>query len=149
MRHTCPTPADTLALASRLAPSIRAGDVIVLAGRLGAGKTLFAGGLAAGLGIEEPVISPTFVLMRQYRSGFLPMIHVDVYRLGTLNEFDDLDVFDLAAEGVLVIEWGDAVDTALPADHLRVEIGVGDDEGRVIELVPYGSWVGRRLEVAP
>ena len=103
----CPEAADTQAFAGRLASTLRPGDVIVLVGGLGAGKTLFTGGLASGLGVEEPVVSPSFVLVRQYSSGFMALVHVDVYRLGSLNEFDDLDVFELAEEGVLVIEWGD------------------------------------------
>ena len=145
----CPGEGDTRALASRLAPVVRPGDVIVLAGGLGAGKTCFTGGLATGLGVEEQVVSPSFVLMRQYRSGFLPVIHVDVYRLGSLNEFDDLDVFELAADGLLVIEWGNAVESAVPSDHLRVEFVVEEDETRVIRLIPSGDWVERSLaEVA-
>jgi tRNA threonylcarbamoyladenosine biosynthesis protein TsaE len=77
-------------------PLLNPGDVVVLKGGLGAGKTLFTGGLAAGLGVEEQVVSPSFVLVREYRSGFMPLIHVDVYRLGSINEFDDLDVFEMA-----------------------------------------------------
>lgn len=142
----CPTQADTQALAARLAPAVRPGDVIVLAGGLGSGKTCFTGGLAAGLGVEEQVLSPSFVLVRQYHSGFLPVFHVDVYRLGSLNEFDDLDVFELAADGVLVIEWGDAVESAVRRDHLRVEFGVEEDESRLIRLVPFGDWSERKLE---
>lgn len=145
--HTCPTPSDTVALAGRLAPLLRPGDVLVLAGGLGAGKTLFTTGLAAGLGVEELVASPSFVLMREYRSGFMPLIHVDVYRLGSLNEFEDLDVLDTAADGVLVVEWGDAVEAGLPRDHLRIEIAVREDGGRDITLVPAGSWSGRPLEL--
>lgn len=144
----CPEPADTQAVAGRLAPHVVPGDVIILAGRLGAGKTLFAGGLAAGLGVEENVNSPSFVLVRQYHSGFIPMYHADVYRLGSLNEFDDLDVFDLAREGVLVIEWGDAIEAIIPPDHLRVEIAVGDDETRTIRFIPSGSWTDRKLDLA-
>ena len=68
-----------------------------------------------------------------------------VYRLGSINEFEDLDVFEMAAEGVLVIEWGDAVEAALPADHLRVEFEVEDDETRVLRLVPHGDWNERDL----
>ena len=149
MEFVCPTPADTLALASKIAPNVEPGDVIVLTGRLGAGKTLFAGGLAAGLGVEEHVNSPSFVLVRQYHSGFIPMFHVDVYRLGSLNEFDDLDVFGLARDGVLVIEWGDAIERLLPEDHLRVDLTVGEDEVRTIRLIPSGSWATRKLEVGP
>ncbi len=141
----CPTPTDTQALAARLAAYLRDGDVIILVGGLGAGKTLFAGGLAGGLGVEEPVISPSYVLIRQYDSGFLPMFHVDVYRLDSLNELDDLDVFQLAREGVLVIEWGDAVATALPEDYLRVELEVEEDGSRLIRMIPVGAWVDRDL----
>jgi tRNA threonylcarbamoyladenosine biosynthesis protein TsaE len=143
---SCPTEAETQAVARKLAALLRPGDVVLLAGGLGAGKTLFAGGLASGLGVEEPVVSPSFVLVRQYRSGFLPVVHVDVYRLSSINEFDDLDVFELAADGVLVIEWGDAIEAVIPEDHLRVDFEVASDEGRVLRLIPSGSWVDRDLE---
>jgi tRNA threonylcarbamoyladenosine biosynthesis protein TsaE len=134
-------------LASKLAASLRPGDVIVLAGGLGSGKTLFTAGLAAGLGVEEPVVSPSFVLVRQYRSGFLPMVHVDVYRLGSINEFEDLEVFALAPDGVVVIEWGDAIEGAIPEDHLRVEFTVEPDATRVLRLLPGGTWLERDLEL--
>jgi tRNA threonylcarbamoyladenosine biosynthesis protein TsaE len=135
---------DTEALGGRLASSLRPGDIVVLAGGLGAGKTLFTRGIATGLGVEEPVVSPSFVLVREYRSGFMPVVHVDVYRLGSINEFDDLDVLEMANEGVLVIEWGEAVDPALPRDHLRVEFEVAD-QSRTIRFVPEGSWSRRDL----
>lgn len=142
----CPREADTRAFAGRLASALRPDDVILLAGRLGCGKTVFAGGLAAGLGVEEQIVSPSFVLVRRYGSGFMPLIHVDVYRLGTLNEFDDLDVFEMAREGVLLIEWGDAVEPVLPDSHLRIEFQVEEDESRVLRLVPSGSWADRDLK---
>ena len=143
----CPEPANTQAFAGRLASVLRPGDVVVLAGGLGVGKTLFTGGLAAGLGVDEPVSSPSFVLVRQYLTGFIPVVHVDVYRLGSLNEFDDLDVFEMAEEGVLVVEWGDAVESTLPEDHLRIDFVVDhDDETRVLRLIPSGDWVARDLE---
>lgn len=139
----CPTETDTRALAGRLAALLRPGDVVLLAGGLGSGKTLFTGGLAAGLGVEEQVVSPSFVLVRQYHTGFMPVIHVDVYRLGTLNEFDDLDVFERAADGVLVIEWGDAVVSALPSDLLIVEFDVDENETRTLRFLPTGRWAQR------
>lgn len=141
----CPEEADTLAVAGRLAAEVRPGDVIVLAGSLGAGKTCFAGGLAAGLGVEEQVVSPSFILMREYRSGFLPFVHVDVYRLGSINEFEDLDVYNRAADGVLVIEWGDAVGSALPPDVLTVQFEVSDDGARTLTFAPSGDWRQRDL----
>jgi tRNA threonylcarbamoyladenosine biosynthesis protein TsaE len=141
----CQTEDDTRAFAARLASVLRPGDTLVLVGGLGVGKTLFTGGLATGLGVEEEVLSPSFVLVRRYDSGFLPFVHADVYRLGSVNEFDDLDVFEMSEGGVLVIEWGDAVESALPADHLRVEFSVEEDEARVLRLIPSGDWVGRDL----
>lgn len=129
-----------------MASSLRPGDTVVLVGDLGSGKTLFTRGLATGLGVDEPVLSPSFVLVREYRSGFMPVIHADVYRLGTINEFDDLDVLEMARDGVLVIEWGGAVASALPADHLRVEFDVNDDESRILRFVSAGSWAMRELD---
>lgn len=142
----CPTEADTQRVAGRLSATLQPGDVVVLAGPLGSGKTLFTRGLAAGLGVDEPVVSPSFVLMRQYRSGFIPIVHVDVYRLGSLHEFEDLDALELAADGVLVIEWGDAVEPVLPPDHLHVAFSVEEDGTRVLRLTPAGSWRSRNLD---
>jgi tRNA threonylcarbamoyladenosine biosynthesis protein TsaE len=141
----CPTVADTQALAGRLAALLRPGDLIVLCGGLGAGKTAFTAGLAVGLGVEEPVLSPSFVLVRRYESGFMPLTHVDVYRLGSINEFEDLEVLEMAQDGVLVVEWGDAVEADLPEDRLRVEFEVEGDGARVIHLRGIGSWVDRPL----
>ncbi len=141
----CPTDADTRAAARRLAALCRPGDVIVLNGSLGAGKTAFAGGLADGLGVDEPVTSPTFVLMRTYRSGFLPFFHVDAYRLGSIGEFEDLAAIESSEEGVVVIEWGGAVAAALPKDRLEVDLTRNDDESRTIRLRPAGSWTTRQL----
>jgi tRNA threonylcarbamoyladenosine biosynthesis protein TsaE len=145
----CPRPGDTADLGARLAALLRPGDVVVLSGPLGAGKTLFTSGIAAGLGVEEPVISPSFILTREYTSGFLPLIHADIYRLTTRNEFDDLDLLSQSSPGVLVIEWGDVVEPILPPDHLRVDFEVDDDEARNITLVPFGSWRTRVTELNP
>jgi tRNA threonylcarbamoyladenosine biosynthesis protein TsaE len=141
----CLTEEETRAVGRRLAATLRPGDVVVLAGGLGVGKTLFTSGIAAGLGVEEQVVSPSFVLVRQYRSGFLPLIHVDVYRLGSLNEFDDLEVFELGADGAVVIEWGDALEGAIPEDHLRIDFVVEHDGARVLRMVPGGVWAERDL----
>lgn len=142
----CRTEADTRRVAGRLSATLQPGDVVVLAGPLGSGKTLFTQGLAAGLGVDEQVVSPSFVLVRQYRSGFIPVVHADVYRLGSLNEFADLDVFELASDGVLVIEWGDAVDSVLPMDNLRIDFIVEDDGTRLLRLTPGGTWRSRNLD---
>lgn len=137
---------DTRAIGRRLASFLGPGDVVLLAGELGAGKTAFAGGLAEGLGIEEPVISPSFMLVRRYVGGFTPLTHADVYRLGSLNELEDLDLSEESREGVLIIEWGNAVASAMPEDHLRVEIDVTGPDERVLRLVAHGAWQTRSLK---
>jgi tRNA threonylcarbamoyladenosine biosynthesis protein TsaE len=143
----CPLPVDTASLGARLAAHLRAGDIVALSGPLGSGKTLFTGGIASGLGVEELVTSPSFILVRQYLSGFLPLIHADVYRLCTQNEFDDLDLIDESADGVLVIEWADAVEGILPLDHLKVGFGVDPDDTRVVTFDgPEERWSEMSLE---
>ncbi len=113
---------------------------------MGSGKTVFATGVAEGLGVEERVTSPTFLIMRSYRSGFLPFIHVDAYRLGSLGEFDDLAALDEAADGVLVVEWGDIVAAGLPGDRLTVTFERVDEAARSITLVGAGSWTDRAIK---
>ncbi len=144
LEFTSTSPAETLALGRRLAGLLRPGDVILLVGRLGTGKTLLASGIAEGLGVEEPVTSPTFVIVRSY-DGFLPVHHADVYRLGSTGEFDDLDLFATADEGVLLIEWGNAIAAAVPDDHLVVELIAAGDETRLIRFAPHGDWCDRPL----
>ena len=138
------SPAETLSLGRHLAAFMSAGDVILLAGRLGSGKTLLAGGIGEGLGVEEPLTSPSFILARVHE-GFLPVVHADVYRLGTSAEFEDLDLPEQARDGVLLIEWGDAVAHGVPEDHLLVQIEILSDEQRRFYLHPSGRWVQRPL----
>jgi tRNA threonylcarbamoyladenosine biosynthesis protein TsaE len=139
------SPAETLALGRRLAGLLRPGDVVLLVGRLGAGKTLLASGIAEGLGVQDPVTSPSFVILRSY-DGFLPLHHADVYRLTSTGEFDDLDLFSSAADGVVLIEWGDVVAGAVPPDHLVVDIHILADDARRISFTGAGDWQTRALE---
>ncbi|NNF87203.1 MAG: tRNA (adenosine(37)-N6)-threonylcarbamoyltransferase complex ATPase subunit type 1 TsaE [Acidimicrobiia bacterium] len=134
-----------MAVGRRLAGLIWAGDVVLIDGELGVGKTTFVAGLAEGLGVEEPITSPTFILMRTY-PGLLPLTHADVYRLDTLAEIEDLELTEASADGVLAVEWGTAIEQWMPADHLVVRLRLGDDEVRRIELVPYGNWATRPLQ---
>ncbi len=139
---------ETLALGRLLATQLRAGDIVLLSGRLGCGKTVLAAGIAEGLGVEQAVVSPSFVIVRSYADGFLPLFHADVYRLGSLAEFDDLGIVDDAGDGVLLVEWGDAVAESLPDDHLVIRFTVENDDVRLLELDLHGSWMDRDLEVA-
>jgi tRNA threonylcarbamoyladenosine biosynthesis protein TsaE len=145
---TARTADDTRALAAAVAPLLRERDALLLTGELGAGKTTFVQGLAAGLGVEEHVASPTFTLIREYR-GRLPVAHVDVYRLDRIQDVVDLALDEVAdGDAVLVVEWGDAVDELLPEERLRVELTTTDvtgaDETRRIAVRAKGSsWAGR------
>ncbi len=140
---------DTRAVGRRLAGLLRPGDVLLLSGELGAGKTTFIAGIGEALGIEEPVTSPTFVIVRRYDDGFLPLTHADVYRLGSTGEFDDLDLLETGIDGVTVIEWGDAVAGMISGDHLKIELLVVEEGDRLIRMHPLGSWASRPLwEVA-
>ena len=136
---------DTRALAAGVASLATPGDLIVLAGDLGAGKTAFAQGFAKGLGVEEPVTSPAFILVRTYE-GRLPLVHLDVYRLDTIQELVDLGIAELLDDGaVTLVEWGDAVAPGLPADFLevRLEAGGGPDD-RLVNIRTVGpTWPPR------
>lgn len=110
---------DTQRLAAAVAADLHPGDVVALSGELGAGKTCFVQGAAAALGVEVAVTSPTFVLERIY-PGRVPVVHVDVYRLGSLQDVLDLGEEVFAADVVTFVEWGDAVASLLPPDRLEV-----------------------------
>jgi tRNA threonylcarbamoyladenosine biosynthesis protein TsaE len=143
------SPDATRALAAALGPLLEAGDVVSLVGDLGAGKTAFAQGLAAGLGVDGPVTSPTFTIVQEY-VGRLPVAHVDVYRLDTVQDLYDLGFDELIDDGrVTIVEWGDLIAQALPAERLvvRIEPGAADTE-RVLDFAFHGArWLGRRAVI--
>jgi tRNA threonylcarbamoyladenosine biosynthesis protein TsaE len=138
LRARTASPDATRDLAARLARAARRGDVIVLQGTLGAGKTTFAQGFARGLGVDGPVTSPTFTLVRQYPCALGQLVHVDVYRLEQLAEVDDLGLEDLGEDGVVLVEWGDVARPALGPVAWTVSIGRpeqdGDDDDRVLTV---------------
>ncbi|GAB4080495.1 tRNA (adenosine(37)-N6)-threonylcarbamoyltransferase complex ATPase subunit type 1 TsaE [Modestobacter muralis] len=140
-----PTVADTQAFGRELAALLRAGDLVVLAGPLGAGKTALTQGIGAGLGVRGPVTSPTFVLARVHRGGRLTLVHVDAYRLGSMADVDDLDLDATAEEAVTVVEWGHGLVEQLADEHLVVELDRRDDDVRTARLVPVGAGWERRL----
>lgn len=143
------TAADTRAYGERLASVLRAGDLVVLTGPLGAGKTALTQGIAAGLGVRGPVTSPTFIMARVHADGRVPLVHVDAYRLGgsadLAGEIDALDLDVTAEDAVTVVEWGADVAHRLAEDYLEVQLTRADDsEERTAELVPHGpSWPSR------
>lgn len=137
----------TKALARRLAKLLRAGDVLLLQGPLGAGKTAFAQGLGEGLGLETPVNSPTFILMARHE-GPLRLFHADLYRLEDPEEVAELALDEQGAEGVLAVEWPERAFEVLPAEHLLVIIEPveGDTDARRITLVPSGARAQQLLD---
>lgn len=153
-----PTTADTREVAQVVARALRAGDVVALTGELGAGKTAFVQAAAGALGVTERVTSPTFLLRRDYE-GRVPVVHLDVYRLQSLQEVVELGYDDvLDGTRVAFVEWGDAMRPLLPADHLEVELTVAEpgpaaalseSEPRRILVRPHGDdWVRRLGDLA-
>jgi tRNA threonylcarbamoyladenosine biosynthesis protein TsaE len=147
------TAEDTRAIAEAVGASLVAGDLVSLTGELGAGKTTFVQGAVRPLGVRDPVVSPTFTLVREY-SGTVPVHHVDVYRLDRIQDVLDLGFDEMLDDGsVVFVEWGDAIDTILPAEHLEVRLSLaGDEDGpddgegdrRAVSLVAHGASWDRR-----
>jgi tRNA threonylcarbamoyladenosine biosynthesis protein TsaE len=145
------TAEDTRAVGEAIAGLLRQRDAVILTGELGAGKTTLVQGIARGLGVIDQVVSPTFTLVREYH-GRLEVAHVDVYRLERIQDVMDLGLEEIGdGEAVLLVEWGDAVQEVLPADHLTIElIGEENGEARRLTFTPGGeTWVERweRLEM--
>lgn len=140
-----PTEADMRALGRQLAPLLRPGDLLVLAGPLGAGKTTFVQGLGAGLGVATPITSPSFVLARVHEvpPGSVPLVHGDAYRLGSVAELDDLDLETPAEGAVTVVEWGEGMAEDLADERLEIFIEREDGDERVVRLTGVGRrWQG-------
>jgi tRNA threonylcarbamoyladenosine biosynthesis protein TsaE len=146
VRLRTPSAEATRELAAAIGPLLGGGDVLVLAGDLGAGKTTFTQGLAVSLGVTAPVTSPTFTLVHEY-TGRVPVVHIDVYRLEHLQEVHDLGFDELVGgDAIAVVEWGDVLGPLLPPDRLHVafEYASDDENTRVVSLTPHGvTWATR------
>ena len=149
------TVADTQEFGRRLAAVLRPGDLILLTGPLGAGKTALVQGIGAGLAVTGDVTSPTFVIARVHRpdearGGSVTLVHADAYRLGDAvdprAEIDDLDLDAHAEDAVTVVEWGAGLVEHLNDEYLRVGIDRRDDDTRVIDLLPHGGDWAERLK---
>lgn len=140
------SPRQTQSLGAVLGRLAEAGDVILLVGTLGAGKTCLVQGLARGLEVLDSVTSPTFTIIREYR-GRLPLYHVDCFRIGSPQETDELGLEDyLGSQGLCVVEWADRVMEALPPEHLLVRIEYAGDRDRRFRLEAHGARYERLLE---
>jgi tRNA threonylcarbamoyladenosine biosynthesis protein TsaE len=139
---------QTRRLGEAVASVLGHGDVVALAGDLGAGKTTFVQGAAAALGVIQHVVSPTFTLVREYQ-GRVPVHHVDVYRLERINDVLDVGFEEMLENGVTFVEWGDAVEALLPASSLMVRLTVPEDQAdpdrRLVAVAARGpAWDARR-----
>ena len=134
------TPSDTHEFGRRLAAVLRPGDLVVLNGPLGAGKTALTQGIGAGLGVVGRVVSPTFVIARVHQGGRIPLLHVDAYRLGSLAEVDDMDLDVAIEDSVTVVEWGAGLVEQLTDARLEVSIErAPESEVRSVRLTPVGD----------
>ena len=126
---------ETVAAGRDLGATLSAGDTVLLFGDLGAGKTAFVRGLAEGLGIDNAeVTSPTFTLVQEYRGGRLPLVHADLYRLNDAREIDDLGLDEIAAGGVLAVEWAEKLPRVDRTIEVRISHGAGDE--RRLTIIP-------------
>lgn len=142
------SPGETRALGARLAQLLLPGDVLLLEGDLGAGKSELTRGIARGLGIAGPIASPSFTILNVYEEGRVPLYHFDWYRLGGSGELWDMGLDEyLGGDGIAVIEWPTRCPEAIPEDHLLVTIRPLDDTTRDITLAPAGSF--RTLQSIP
>ena len=130
MIFECFTPEDTFTIGKKLAETVRPGEIYTLNGELGVGKTVFTKGLAAGLGIKEPVTSPTFTILQEYESGRLPLYHFDVYRIGDPEEMDEIGYEDyFYGRGICLIEWAELIEELIPEEAFAVYIEKDLDKG--------------------
>ncbi|MBE8523735.1 tRNA (adenosine(37)-N6)-threonylcarbamoyltransferase complex ATPase subunit type 1 TsaE [Amycolatopsis sp. H6(2020)] len=146
MSFVFPTPDDTMDFGRALGRVLRAGDLVLLAGPLGAGKTTLTRGIADGLGVGGRVSSPTFVLARVHPAGSagVPLVHVDAYRLGgDLSQLDDLDLDTDLERSAIVVEWGEGSAERLSSDYLVVRLDRREDDVREVTLEPHGTWADR------
>lgn len=142
---TLPTLEDTHAFGARLASILRGGDLLVLTGPLGAGKTALVQGIGAGLGVRGAITSPTFVIARVHR-GPLPLLHVDAYRLHSLEEVDDLDLDVDTADAVTAVEWGSGLVEQLADARLEIAVErAADTDERTVRLIAHGGDWSERL----
>ena len=130
---------ETFTYARKLGEMAKPGEVYCLSGDLGVGKTVFAQGFGAGLGIAEPIVSPTFTILKEYDEGRLPLYHFDVYRIGSDDEMEEVGYFDKvdSGDGVCLIEWSVLIEDIIPKDAVRIEIKKDREKGfdyRMIQI---------------
>jgi tRNA threonylcarbamoyladenosine biosynthesis protein TsaE len=133
------TPSETRRLGERIGKLLRAGDVVLLSGELGTGKTVLAQGIGRGLGVIDPIKSSSFVIMNEYQGRELRLYHADLYRLEDPQQVAELALDELAVDGVLVVEWPERAEKEMPEEHLRVTLAYDGAKRRVVEIEGRGE----------
>jgi len=132
------TPGATRKLGERIGRLLRAGDVVLLSGELGAGKTVLAQGIGRGLGVTDPIKSSSFVIMNEYEGASLRLFHADLYRLEDSEQVAELALDELAERGVLVVEWPERALAEMPSEHLLLRLSYDGAKSRTIEVEGVG-----------
>ena len=141
MIFTSQSPEETISFGEKIGSCLKPGDILALQGTLAAGKTTITKGIARGLGVSETVTSPTFTLISEY-TGTVPLYHMDMYRLGSIQEFNDLGTEELLyGSGVCIIEWSERILSELPESTIQISIDIIGEEKRTITVKnwPYGD----------
>jgi tRNA threonylcarbamoyladenosine biosynthesis protein TsaE len=133
------TPGETRRLGERIGRLLRAGDVVLLSGELGAGKTVLAQGMGRGMGVVDPIKSSSFVIMNEYDGATLRLYHADLYRLEDPEQVAELALDELAAKGVLLVEWPERAIAEMPGEHLQCTLDYAGAHGRRIEISATGE----------
>jgi tRNA threonylcarbamoyladenosine biosynthesis protein TsaE len=150
VRLSTATPGATRRLGERIGRMLRAGDVVLLSGELGAGKTVLAQGIGRGLGVRDPIKSSSFVIMNEYDGESLRLYHADLYRLEDPAQVAELALDELASQGVLVIEWPERAPLELPEERLIVTLSYDGAKSRDVEIVGEGArYAGIVARLAP
>ena len=130
------TPQETFEVGKKIGENAKPGQIYTLTGDLGVGKTVFTQGVAAGLGITEPICSPTFTIIQEYESGRLPLYHFDVYRLADSSEFYEIGGDEYFDTGICLIEWGELIEDALPSNYIHITFTKNENEenSRILDI---------------
>jgi tRNA threonylcarbamoyladenosine biosynthesis protein TsaE len=140
---TLPDLAATEAFARRLAPLLGTKDLVTLRGDLGAGKTTFARSLLKALGVGEEILSPTFTLVQNYEGKDFPVYHFDLYRLKRPEELEEIGFDDATADGLVVVEWPERVESLIPRNRLELRFDMDAQGSRRVTIEPHGFWQKR------
>ena len=132
---------ETRAFAKKLAKKLKKGDIVVLTGELGSGKTKFVEGFLSNFGLENEISSPTFTIVNEYDTPDFPIYHFDVYRLEDASEFYEIGGEEYFENGICIIEWGEIIQDAIPKDYIHIQFDRNDvdDNTRILNITSYGE----------